>query len=79
MMNSYRVPSSPANVNMLLVHDKNKQKQNQMMNVMIRWKEVRQMNGIPAVDGYEVVIRNTVENVEMVLSDTIQSNCSILQ
>ena len=79
MMNSYRVPSSPANVNLLIVHDSSKQKQNQSMNVMIRWKEVRQMNGIPAVDRYEVIVRNTAENVEMVLSDKIQSNCSIPQ
>ena len=81
MMNSYRVPHSPININTLIVHDSNRKnsinsKQMQWMNVIIRWKEVRQMNGIPAVDRYEVIVRNTVENVEMTLSDAIQSNCS---
>ena len=82
MMNSYRVPIPPANVDMWVVYDNiqtngenKKQHIQQRMDVLIRWKEALQINGIPAVDKYEVVVKNTIENVEMVLSEKIQSNC----
>ena len=45
--------------------------------MLLRWSSLGQIDGIPMIDRYEVVIRNSLMNMELKLPDTIPTNCTI--
>lgn len=68
LVNSYRVPGAPSTPQCFT--------QNRST-VLLRWNSLGQMNGIPMIDHYEVVIHNSLMNMELKLPDTIPTDCTI--
>lgn len=68
LVNSYRVPAAPSSPQCFTQDPST---------MLLRWSSLGQIDGIPMIDRYEVVIRNSLMNMELKLPDTIPTNCTI--
>lgn len=68
LYNTYRVPCTPHSIQCFTVDSSS---------MLCRWNPIGQMEGVPGIDRYEVVIRNQLMNMELKLPDTITTNCNI--